>query len=223
MKVKLMLFVMLMTVAATITNAQKTTVGLRGGINFFNITGKFANGDKRDNNLKTGFNFGANAEIPVGIDFFVQPGVIYITKGAKSTSAGTEYNTKIDYIEVPVNLLYKPELGKGKLLLGFGPYVAFGVGGKVIVHTSGGEQKLELQFENEIPSGGMVPGNAYMKRFDAGANFLFGYEFANRFSVQLNAGLGLVNTYPKIQGMDTGKSSAKNTGFGVSVGYRFAR
>lgn len=222
MKVKLILLgIMILAVANT--NAQKTSFGLRGGVNFFNITGKLANGDKRDNNLKTGFNFGANAEIPVGIDFFVQPGVIYTTKGAKQTSAGIESTTKIGYIEVPVNLLYKPELGKGKLLLGFGPYVAWGVGGNAIIHNSGGDIKIPIKFKNKITLADFVPNSAFMKGFDAGANFLFGYEFANRFSVQLNAGLGLVNTYPKIEGMDTGKSSAKNTGFGVSVGYRFGK
>jgi len=62
-----------------------------------------------------------------------------------------------------------------------------------------------------------------VKGFDAGANFLFGYEWSNRFSVQLNAGLGLVNIFTKVENNDPGKSSLKNTGFGVSVGYRFAK
>ena len=58
-----------------------------------------------------------------------------------------------------------------------------------------------------------------MKRFDAGANFLAGYELSNHFSAQLNAGLGLINLVNREQG-DT-KSSLKNTGFGLSLGYRF--
>ena len=62
---------------------QKTTFGIRAGVNFQNLNGKDAGDDKLENKLKTGFNAGVNAEIPVGIDFYVQPGVLYSTKGAK--------------------------------------------------------------------------------------------------------------------------------------------
>ena len=44
----------------------------------------------------------------------------------------------LSYIEIPVNLLYKPVVGNGKLLLGFGPYIAYGIGGKY--KTDGDEQ-----------------------------------------------------------------------------------
>ena len=43
---------------------------------------KMKTGDKLDNKLKTGFNAGVNAEIPVGVDFYVQPGLLFSTKGA---------------------------------------------------------------------------------------------------------------------------------------------
>jgi hypothetical protein len=58
-----------------------------------------------------------------------------------------------------------------------------------------------------------------LKRFDAGGNLLAGYEFANKLSFQLNAQLGLVNINPEISGSD--KTKYRNTGFGVSLGYRF--
>ena len=57
-----------------------------------------------------------------------------------------------------------------------------------------------------------------LKRFDAGANFLAGYEFSNKLSFQLNAGLGLVNILNTESGDD---AKLKNTGFGISLGYRF--
>ena len=58
-----------------------------------------------------------------------------------------------------------------------------------------------------------------LKRFDAGANLLAGYEFSNKLSFQLNAGLGLIRLNNRAD--DDTKSSIKNTGFGVSLGYRF--
>lgn len=185
---------------------SKTTFGIRAGINFQNLNGKDDNGDKLDNKLKTGFNIGANAEIPVGIDFYVQPGLLFSTKGAKYDFAGGEVKTNLSYIEVPVNFLYKPELGEGRMLLGFGPYAAFAVGGTM----KGGSNNIDIEFGNEVGEN---------KRFDAGANLLAGYEFSNKLSFQLNAGLGLVNMYNRPD--NDNKTSIKNTGFGISVGYRF--
>lgn len=222
MKAKLILLGMLATLIVSNTNAQKTSFGVRGGVNFYNVTGKTNNGDKLDNKIRPGYNLGINAEIPIGIDFYVQPGVIYSTKGAKDLF-GAEYGIKIGYIEVPVNLLYKPDIGTGKLLLGFGPYVAFGVGGNLIPNSAD-IKKLPLKFKGEITEDeATTPGHYYIKGFDAGANFFFGYEMSSRFSAQLNAGLGLVNFNAKVKGSDSGKASLNNTGFGVSLGYRFSK
>lgn len=55
---------------------QKTSFGIRGGVNFQNINGDDASGSSLDNKLKVGFLAGVNAEIPVGIDFYLQPGVL---------------------------------------------------------------------------------------------------------------------------------------------------
>ena len=57
--------------------------GARAGVNFQNLTGKYSNGDKYSNKLIPGFNVGANAEIPVATDFYLQPGLLFTTKGAK--------------------------------------------------------------------------------------------------------------------------------------------
>ena len=193
--------------------ADKTTFGIRAGVNFQNITGKDDAGNKLDNKLKAGFNLGVNAEIPIAPEFYIQPGVLFTTKGAKAKGSDAKIN--ISYIEVPVNFLYKPELGDGHLLLGVGPYIAFGVGGKV----KGGGIDQDIKFKNEVtPSEAMAA--PYLKRIDAGGNLLFGYELSNRFSAQLNAQLGLVKINPKITGVSD-NSKWHNTGFGVSVGYRF--
>jgi len=209
MKTKSLIVAVVIFLAGTSAFAQTSdgvTFGVRAGINFQNLNGKDASGDKLDNKLKTGFHVGANAEIPVATDFYVQPGVLFSTKGAKNDGI-INLKWNLSYIEIPVNFLYKPVLGDGKLLLGFGPYAAFAVGG----NTESGDVKVDINFGN---------GNGDdMKRFDAGANFLAGYEFSNKLSFQLNAGLGLLNLANRSDG-DT-KSSIKNTGFGVSVGYRF--
>ena len=182
------------------------TYGIRAGVNFQNLNGKDIDGDKLENDLKTGFNVGVNAEIPIGIDFYLQPGLLFSTKGAKYSFQGTEATRNISYLELPINFLYKPELGDGHLLLGFGPYAAYALGGKI----KGGGTDIDMEFGNEIGE---------TKPFDAGANLLAGYDFNNNLSFQLNAGLGLINMYNRPDG--DSESSVKNTGFGVSLGYRF--
>lgn len=194
----------------------KTTFGVRAGVNFQNINGRDFNDDKLENKLTTGFNVGVNAEIPVGIDFYVQPGVLFSTKGAKLENTDDKLN--LSYIEVPVNLLYKPEVGTGRLLLGFGPYIGFGVGGKYKPENG---NDLDVKFKNTITQAEAISGDVYFKSIDAGGNLLFGYEMANNLSVQLNAQLGMVKINPKIEGVSDNNTSWKNTGFGVSLGYRF--
>lgn len=194
-------------------DAGRTTFGVRGGVNFQTLTGKDAAGTRLDNNVLTGFNAGVNAEIPIGTGFYVQPGVLYSMKGAELNN---DDRVKLSYVEVPVNLVYKPVLGTGRLLLGFGPYAAFGISGKV-EGANGNDTKIE--FANKVNT--QVPGTTYLKNLDAGANFLAGYEFANNFSFQLNAQLGLVDIRPEFQTATNNNGRLNNTGFGVSVGYRF--
>ena len=201
-----------------------TSFGLRGGVNFQNINGKDENGDKLKNDLLTGFNIGLNAEIPVGVDFYFQPGLLYSLKGAKSEDdiLGQSFNTtlKISYLEIPLNLIYKPLLGTGHLLLGFGPYVAFGVGGEATYEGGGSSLTEKVKFKKTVSSSD--PNDVvYIRPMDAGANLLAGYEFSNRFSFQLNTQLGLVKINPEYEGVSNDESSVKNTGFGISLGYRF--
>lgn len=192
-----------------------TTFGIRAGVNFQNINGKDGSGDKLENKLKTGFHIGANAEIPVAPDFYVQPVLLFSTKGTKFDQPGDD-KLNLSYIELPVNFLYKPVLGAGKLLVGLGPYLAYGIGGKV---KSEGDD-IDVKFKSKVKVGD-DPDKAYFKPFDAGANFLVGYEFSNKFSAQLNAQLGLVDIAPKYDGIPSNDARSANTGFGVSVGYRF--
>ena len=202
MKTKILAVVITTLFTTAIFAQSKTTFGIRAGVNFQNLNGKDEAGDKFDYKLKTGFNAGVNAEIPVGIDFYLQPGLLFSTKGAKANVGDGKIN--LSYLELPVNFVYKPELGEGRMVLGFGPYAAYAIGGKTKDPDS------DIEFGDQPDE---------WKRFDAGANLLAGYEFSNKLSFQLNAGLGLIRLNNRAD--DDTKSSLKNTGFGVSLGYRF--
>ena len=210
-----------------ISQAQQKTVhpsfGLRAGVNFQNINGKDEDGNKLDYDMLTGFNVGINAEMAVAPQFYFQPGLLYTVKGAKSKEVvlGQTYEgrIKISYLELPLNFIYKPVLGTGHLLLGFGPYVALGISGKVKNEGGGTSETTDIKFKNTVKSSD--PNDVvYLRPLDAGANLLAGYEFSNRFSFQLNAQLGLTKINPEFEGATNDKTSAKNTGFGFSVGCR---
>lgn len=198
-----------------VPSSTKTTFGLRAGVNFQNLNGKDVSGDKLENSLKVGFNAGITADIPVAApDYFVQTGLLFSTKGAKiDAGGGDDVKVNLSYLEVPITFLYKPILGEGRLLLGVGPYFGFAVGGKV--------DDEDIEFEKEISLAQASSGVPYFKRFDAGGNIVFGYQFTQNLSAQLNAQLGLVNISPKVEGGLEGDQSVKNTGFGLSLGYSF--
>ena len=197
----------------------RTTFGVRAGVNFQNITGKYGNGGKMKNDLIPGFNVGVNAEIPIAKDFYVQPGLLLTTRGAKYDVASQPYDQTVHlvYLELPANLVYKPMLGTGRLIAGFGPYIDFGLGGKIKYSGEGAPADRTVKFSNTQSD---PAHNVYYRRVGAGANLLFGYEFANKLSFQLNTQLGLTNINPKDNTVNS-DATAKHVGFGVSAGYRF--
>ena len=193
-------------IAALLTSFTATSIaqspasfGLRAGVNFQNLNGKNFTGGNLNNKLKVGFNVGVTADVPVAApEYFVQTGLLFTTKGAKvEPGTGPANKVNLNYLEVPITFLYKPVVGEGRLLLGVGPYLGFGIGGSA--------DYGDIDFKNDL------------KRFDAGGNVLFGYQFTPNVSAQLNAQLGLLN----IQKHTTGDETLKNTGFGVSLGYHF--
>jgi Outer membrane protein beta-barrel domain len=221
--------VVLLVCVALITGSIKAqctnhlSFGFRGGVNFQNINGKGRSGGTLSNTIVPKFHIGVNIELPVAGNFYVQPGLLFITKGEKNEQTMLSQPTEINlsYLEVPVNLLYKPVLGRGKLLLGLGPYIAFGIGGNSKIPASGVNKTFafDVKFKNTVKTTDRTD-KTYIKPIDAGASLLFGYELSNKFSAQLNAQLGLTKINPAYEGRTNDKSSWKNTGFGISIGYR---
>ena len=215
MKLNVLLIVLATTVFAFGAKAQNTTLGVRAGLNFQNLNGKDDDGNKFHGRMKLCINLGFNAEIPVAEDFYIQPGILFATKGAKDDTY-RKVNNRLSYLEFPINLLFKPELGDGKLLLGVGPYIGIAIGGS---YTDANGHKTEYKFKGKITKE-EDESAAYVRRTDFGFNFLGGYELSSKLSFQLNAQLGVKNIVPKVQG-GANDYKLKNTGFGVSVGYRF--
>ncbi len=226
MKTRLILFTLTFILASSVAFSQgnessKASFAILGGINLQNLNGKDMNGDKLENDMLVGFHAGVNVQLPVAPQFYFQPGLLFSTKGAKNTESSITGTYKLSYIEMPLNFVYKAPVGNGYFMLGFGPYVAYGIGGKAIYEGEAVSLETDIEFKKVVESGDPLT-TVYIKPFDAGANLFFGYELAGGLFIQMNTQLGLIDINPKdnrISGDD--KSTLKNTGYGLSLGYRF--
>ena len=223
MKTKLFSIVFLILLSATIASAQnkeKVSFGILGGVNFQNLNGKDYFGDKLENDLIVGYHVGANILIPIVPEFYFQPGVLFSTKGAKNSDNSITTTTNLSYIEMPLNFIYRGSLGKGYIMLGLGPYIGYAVKGKVKTESGSESETRDIEFQNvvEIDDPLTVP---YFKALDVGGNLLFGYELPSGIFAQMNVQLGMMKINPEYEAFTDDESSVKNTGFGISLGYRF--
>lgn len=205
---------------AQVNQTRPITFGIRAGVDFQNFNGQDFTGNDLDMSLAVKYNAGVILEFNVAPEFFAQTGLLYTTKGASSDVSFMDLDASVDYnlayIELPINLLYKPMLGNGYFLLGFGPYVGYGIGGKYEYTVGGVTVEQDIEFTNEY-DGSWEPG--HFKSLDFGGNLFFGYEFFNGFSAQLNTQLGLMNI--KSENAQANEENFRNTGYGVSLGYKF--
>ncbi|MGM9476157.1 porin family protein [Pedobacter sp. GSP4] len=209
----------------------QTKIGIRAGANFAKVSVRDEAGKKQETDYVPGFQIGLTVDVPLVEDVYLQPGFAYALKGFKNNNGGyygygENFKAKADYIELPINILYKPTVGKGKLLLGAGPYLAYGTGGSWNSATSAviGDINIgntgEIIFRNDAAEGHNLNSYTYGRPLDYGINVLTGYEFAGRFSIQLEGQLGLANLVPDF-GDYKPSGKLKNNAFGISLGYKF--
>jgi hypothetical protein len=225
MKTKLITIAIMLILSASLAVAQtaereRMSFGILGGVNFQNLTGQDHTGSKLANDMLIGYHAGINIQIPVAPEFYFQPGLLFSIKGAKNTAGVLTSTTKISYIEMPLNLVYKGRLGNGFVMVGFGPYVSYGIGGKVT--TTGGEISVDtdVTFQNSVALSDPLM-DTYFKTIDAGGNIFAGYEMASGLFFQLNTQLGMLKVNPENAWFANDEASVKHTGFGLSLGYRF--
>ena len=90
-----------MLMAVTI-NAQHVNLGVKGGLNLYNIQND--NGAKYDS--KAGFHLGLLGHIHLSKHFAMQPELVYSQQGAKYTTSEAETKIDLGYINIPVMFQY---------------------------------------------------------------------------------------------------------------------
>jgi len=168
--------------------------------------------------IAPGFGAGLVAELPLQSNFSVRSSLNFLQKKSNvefSPVSGkkTKVKTTLNYVELPVNLVYKIPMNGMSVYFGAGPSVGYGISGKM---------KYEGYMATE--GGGSIPvnessdafkkedkGGAGLKRFDLSANANAGVQFDNGLFINAGYLAGLTNL-----GDNDGKY--KNQGILLTVG-----
>lgn len=172
--------------------AQK--IGIVGGANFSKPSVKNLP-DGFDNKTRVGFYIGGIVDIHITDYLSVQPGLNFSMKPGRiefdNSSMGNGSSTiNPFYIELPVNIVGKYKLGSGTLFANAGPYVAYGVAGKVKNETTYIGIKLE---DNRNIKWGSDEMEDDIKPFDFGVNGGLGYQLKNGLFFNIGYQRGLTN------------------------------
>ncbi len=151
--------------------------------------------------MRAAYNIGVVADYGINDNFAVGSGLLLSSKGAKSEELGGTTTISPLYLEIPINAIYRIDLGAAKWNLYAGPYVGIGVAGKI--EGDGGFSE-SIQYDDTD-----------MKRLDIGLNVGTGIEF-NKFFVNAQYGVGLTDI-----NASESSSSTKNLVIGINVGYMF--
>jgi hypothetical protein len=162
---------------------------------------------------------GLIAEKDLSDYFFFQSGLGYIQKGGfkqftGQANSGTTSTLKLNYIQVPVNIVYKESINKHiKGMVSAGFYAAVGISGteKGYDQTTTGTNNIDrkVQFSNEAV---YVNGATVVKPFDFGYNLSAGIEY-KKFQFTLDFSRGFKTIYP------FGTTNFANQTLGISVAY----
>ena len=174
--------------------------GVRAGLNLTNI--KYSGEGSESADMKPGFQVGVVGEINIPGLIAIQPGIIFAQQGCKFD----EWTTALNYIQIPVNVIYKVGLGPAHLLLQAGPYFGYGISAKS--KYDGNSEKLKFGSGDD----------ADIKAIDFGLGVGAGVQLG---SIQAGIGynFGLANLDPE----GSSDFKAKNNGLALTVTYFFGK
>ncbi len=202
-------------------------IGVKGGINLASIANSAAEASFSDYKATaiTGIQAGLIAELPILPIFAIQPELLWIQKGGRSTYSvlGSEVESRVRYnhIQIPVLAKVKATTEGSAFGLNFfgGPFASFSLNGKAETETRTplgtvtNERKIEYGKDDSVE-----------RRIDWGLTFGLGASFGALF-VDLRYDLGINNLLD--DSVNTGgqndKPYLRTRGIGLTAGLMLGR
>lgn len=184
----------------------QTTFGVKGGINpsIWNV--KVGDTKEDDYKSRIGFHFGGVVDFSISDNFSIQPQLLFVNKGSKEKHGDHDDKILVNAIDIPVNFLYKTNVGKGKFFVGGGPNLGFNLSAKIKGEHDGEVEEEKIEIGSEA---------GQLKGFDFGLNALAGYQFGNGLFVSANFTPGIANL------SNTNNTTSRSSYFGLSAGFMF--
>ncbi|MFV0536613.1 MAG: porin family protein [Dysgonomonas sp.] len=184
-------------------NAQESVArfGVKTGINYSGQHGVTASKNK------FGFNAGITLDFRLSPHIYLLTGLEYTIKGAKSDDTSDKSGTfeTPTYLQLPFHVGYMyPVSREVRLVVHAGPYMAYGIGGKVEINNSTGGEKSKIDYFG-----------VNVGKFDWGLGLGLNVEY-NSFVLGTGYDRGLRNFAPI---HNDGKARTKN--LYMTLGYLF--
>lgn len=189
----------------TIVGYSQARFDIHGGMSMANITNSEAD-------LKVGYTLGVGMDYSFNDMWSFQSGLNFTSKGCKASEAGVDLKMNPVYLDIPLLAALKIDITEGnRFLINLGPYVGFGLGGKMTVEQGGAEIGTKLFKKVDGAK------EAVMNRCAVGLQYGIGFELDNHYLINLTGQYGFTNMV-KESFVD---ESNKNLAFLLTVGYRF--
>ncbi len=197
---------------------------IKSGLNLSTMHFKNQGGTYSDDfKLAPRYILGVTHEFSLSKSFSFEPGLIFSSKGYKIDSYypvptySGEYipideSAILNYIDIPISLRYTTSIKKTQFFGGLGPYLAFGISGKITREEYDIDGQGTIVYDRTVDYKGEMNKDGQWKRFDYGIQAGLGV-ILQRVVCRINYSYGLANI---AQYEDT---TNNNRIIGISLGY----
>ena len=238
MKHSIILFVCL--ILGSLTSNAQLKIGITGGIDYSKTNiHRLYQDDFGIQGIAT-YHFGLASEYKVNENIYFTADLLFAKKGFSQPTSQETYgndflthnvsdiNVSVNYIEIPLLSEFKVKFEKMNVLFGVGPYIAYGIGGKINLNIESGSTSYNfsdkiywskfdwMRSANLNESIVYNLGQSKIQRFDYGPIVRFGVEYKSLVvNAEFQYGLSnLMYEWSKYESMH-------NQGLGLSVKYLF--
>ncbi len=203
-----------MTVTLT-AFSQERSFGVRAGLNVASMTSK-EDGASYSMDSRATFHAGFAYEQPLlrALPLYLETGLYLSGRGSTIKEEGDKWKYNMLYLQVPVSIGWRFNLGSVSLQPAVGAYYGLGIHGKMkYTGAEGGSFKIDVFKDDEVRG---VDVSQRFKRSDVGLRFGVGAAISKHYYVGAGYDLGLLNIYK-----DSDEAKVKNRSFFISLGYNF--